>query len=378
MTNLQSLFLYLSTIIFTFVLCIVFTKNSFYRKNKKITLKIGEFSYNYVNKKWWLTVLSFLPMIIIAGTRFDTGADYIQYTWNYSKMMYQSNIFDFIKQSREPLYILSEVFNKLLFGSNVTAWFFLMSLITIVILIVAVYKIDMYVDFSIFSLFFGLYVYLYMFNFVRQFFAMSFVLLALAYGLEGKYMKFCMIVFFATLMHQSSIIFLTLIIFIIKRNIVLNYKYHLIIFISPIFTGVLVFILKKIPFFSVYVTRYLSSDLNIGMGWLVDVIPVMLLYLMNYRSYAKRRYSNVKLLAELSLLIIPVRFLSYYSYAAGRLFIFFSILSVLAFAIQINREKNKVCKILFCTLTLLCYFIFSFYINNNSDVFPYQSVLFEQ
>lgn len=376
MTIYQTLVLYLSVIIITSVLCMIISKSNSYLKSKNVILKFGAHYCEIQHSRWWLLIFSFLPMIILAGTRVNTGADYMQYTWNYEKVVRSSELIKIIKESREPLYIVTEVINKYLFYDNVNIWFFTMSFFTIIILIFALYKIDKNINYGSFALLFGLYIYLHMFNYVRQLFATSLVILSLGYCLDKKYSKCFITILLATLMHQSSIVFILVFLLLIKKPDIFGKKYHFFMIISPIFLSCIVKIIKLVPYFSIYITRYFSGGLNIGKGWIIDVLPVIILYYLNYEVIKNNMSDKGTILAEISWMIIPIRALSYYSYAAGRLYIPFALFSITAYSSLINKGVNKKIKVCISFILLLCYFLFTFYKGNNSQVFPYSSLLF--
>lgn len=378
MTNLQTLMLYLITILSTGALCAWITKTQSHIQQKYGLDSLGKTKCWRIHLNDRIVMAGFLPMIFLAGTRVDTGADYTQYVWNYAKVMADNDMFSALLKSREPLYVFLEYINKFIFGDNVYTWFFIMAALTLAILAAALGEIDRKLDYSLFAVLFGLYIYLHMFNYVRQLFAAALILLAIAYALDGKIIKALIVIAFATLMHRSSIVFLPILFVAAHKNIeniAFGRKYHLLVMVSPFFTQGVVYIIKKIQFLSIYASRYLSGSPRIGLGWLIDVLPVLALYFMNYQAITQAGDRKGKILAELSWLIIPVRVLSYYSYAAGRHFITFALLSITAFSLLINKTGHKRIKSIFAVTMLLMYFIFYFYLGNNSGVFPYASIL---
>lgn len=372
MTNEQTLLLYLFSIASTGFLVKILSGSSFYQQSIIFNIKYRQYRWEYTYNRSWLLLVAAMPLIILAGIRYDTGADYTQYCWNFARAITSSDKMTFIIQSREPLYSISELIVYEIFGDNVHAWFFLMALITISCIYIAVEKIDRSMDFSIFSILFGLYIYLHMFNYVRQFLALGIVLLGLAYCLDKKYIRFIVLVIIASYIHQSSLIFCTFLIIVLKKRYICGKMYHLIMLIAPMFSSMLLFLLKRIPYFSIYVTRYFNRSLNIGVGFLIDILPVIILYYLNFDVDSESNKRG-RFFSELSWMIIPIRALAYYSYAAGRLFINFSLFSIIGFACLVNHGSFARIKKAIAIIVLLGYFMFSFYLSNSSSVFPYST-----
>jgi transmembrane protein EpsG len=253
-----------------------------------------------------------------------------------------------------------------------------MACATLTIIVISLAKIDRFMDMSMYVLMFGMYAYLHMFNYVRQMLAAALILLALAYCIDNKIVRFIICIVLATMMHQSSIVFLAIPLLYLKRKVFKGIKYHVLILISPVFLGGVASVLRHIPFFSIYVTRYFGTSLKFGIGWIIDVIPIILMYYITAdrnNVITDKNSVNAEFFLELGWLIIPIRLLSYYSYAAGRLFIDFAMIAMVGAAINLSEGRNSTFKRIALILIMMIYFIFYFYISNNSDVFPYRTFL---
>lgn len=378
MTNNATLYMYISVIFGSAIMCILMTHSKIYHKEKKTIFLFKSASWSVSHKKVWMLLLSVLPMMMLACLRMDTGADYEQYTWNFARLVSTSDKWNYVITSREPMYSLTQYLSYSIFGNNYFWWFAIMAISTFAIIVGALVKIDRFMDMPMYVILFGMCVYLHMFNYVRQMFAAALVLFAIAYCMEYKIVRFIICVILASMMHQSSIVFLMIPILYWKKEIFKGISYHAIMIISPFFLSGIVFVLSHIPYFSLYFIRYFGASFDLGIGWIIDVLPVICMYYMcGDRNEIKNdvKSINADFLLELGWIIIPIRALAYYSYAAGRLFINFSMIAMVGVAIKICSAKNSVAKRIILVLLMFIYFIYTFYIGNNSEVFPYQSFL---
>lgn len=369
MSNQRTLILYMFIVVLTSLL------SKITKRHRSII--VGDNHIYEVYNNFGRVVISFSPMIILAGTRLNTGADYIQYRWNFERLLSSGNMIEEIKNSREPFYVFTEFFVVKFLKGSYTTWVFFISLMTIVVLLYAIIKIDHKIDLSTFSLIFGLYLYFHMFNYVRQFFALSLITLAISFLLSDKSKKFIVFIILATLYHQSSIIFLLIYFVYKKKKIIFGKKYHFFVIFSPLFISGMALLLKYVPFFSIYYQRYFGKSFRFGFGWAIDLIPALLMYVIVATEKHKNNTDvKINFLSEIALLIIPMRALSYYSYAAGRLFIDFALFMTIAFSNVMSKDvcNKRFLKFIIEIVTFI-YFILSFYIWNNSEVFPYCSTI---
>ncbi len=371
MTYIQSLFFYITIIILSYILT--------HFAEKKIAFGNTYIKVNTINNllkiydyKIFILLFTMLPLILAVTLRVNTGADYEQYIWNFENFYLINDKVSFIIRSREPLYYISQYIVIKLFGNNYYMWFAAMSIFTFVLIVKSLVKLNIKFDYGIFVLLFGFYVYMHMYNYVRQIFAMTLIGMAIVYICKHKKIKFLICILIASLMHQSSIIFLLVAIVFYKRKFFSSNMYHVLMLISPLCLNILVFLLKHIPYFSIYTVRYFNNGHDIGFGWIIDIIPILLLYMLINCNTANM---EGRFFLELSWVIIPVRALSYYSYAAGRLFIDFAYITIIGFSILIHTQKYNKLKKVICISVFFAYYVYIFYIGNNSSVFPYNSVL---
>lgn len=351
--------------------------------NNYINIEINNVSINSNNRKakiifnfrkirnFFVLLLCLSPLIILACLRYNTGADYIQYNWTFDEIYYTSDKISYILNSSEPMYVVSMIFVQLIFGDVFQAWIIIMVLMTFINICAAFTIMDKKFNIFIFTFLFSLYIYLHMFNFVRQFIALSFIFIGIAFLLRKKVIKFLLFIILATLFHRSSIVFVILLFLYIFRNYLHSKIFYIFVILFPFLLIISVSMLSNIPFFSKYYQDYFENDFNIGFGWIIDVIPIVLLYILVLK---RNRVNYGDFLLQSSLLIFGFRILSYYAYGAGRLYLDYAFFAICGFSMCINDSKSKGLKIFISSLLFIIYFIFNFYFANASEVFPYSFI----
>ena len=158
------------------------------------------------DKKKWFIRISFIEMFIFLAIRdVNVGPDckvYIQ-IWNYISQLKFSEL---SSVDWEPLFL---VFNKIisLYTSNSQIYIICTSFLALIgpyFLIKRYSKVPLYSIFLLITLqFFSYYIFT-----IRQSIAITILTFAIKYIKERKFFKFFIIVFLATLVHKSSILFL--------------------------------------------------------------------------------------------------------------------------------------------------------------------------
>ncbi len=359
LSNNETLILYLSSIILSFSLLLGMK----YYKLKYIYLKSNKRRIAQLNIYWMNIFICMLPMILLLSVRYNTGADYQQYSWNYITVI-TGNVFDSSSIFKlEPLYTLSIKFANLVCPNVVQFWFAMIAFFMFINFVIAFYLFELDNP-HWFILLFGLFAYLHCFNYVRQMYAASWIMIALGWLIKrNRKIYFVLFIIIATLIHRSSIIFI-LLWPICKLNKEKNFLYRILMCASPLYLTIIARILFKLSFFSRY-AHYFAGTLKVGVGFLIEIIPLMVL--MIFCKDDNRENKEISALLNIAWLVIPLRLMSYFSYAAGRLFITCSIFSILAYCLSKQKRSNRI----FVTIIFLIYFIIEFYLFNNSDVFPY-------
>ena len=215
--------------------------------------------------------------------------------------------------------------------------------------------------------------------------AASFVVAGIVSLEKNRKFVFVLMMMIATGCHLSSIIFFLLPFFVKIGKSGAQSIYHWVMILSFFWIRIIIFVIKHVPFLTRYAAYFSGKSASYGMGWVIDVIPILFLILLIDNS----NFGEYK---EISWLIIPFRIFGYYGYGAGRLFITIGVLMISLFCIC-SDPIRKQCKlylyngkivrlcgipqfaiVFIIILLFFAYFIFTFYYSNSSDVFPYTSV----
>lgn len=362
LSNNETFILYL-VIIFISALFVSLYQNR--QRLLVIKYKLNNKQIFTINNYTIYVLICFVPMIFILASRYYTGADYEQYTWNYWTVT-RNNILDatsIFKQ--EPLYTLSIKIASYIFPNKPQFWFVLMAIIMFVNIVISIRIFELR-NIAEFVILFGLFSYLHSFNYVRQMVAASIIIMAVGYLIKrDKTITFLCLILVATLIHRSSFFFIILwpICKLSKEKLIL---YRVLVIASPLYVTVMVRIIKYIPFLRRY-ESYFTNSVQFGIGFLIELMPLIVLLIIANKSTSEE--SKIKsILSDIGLLAIPFRFMSYFAYGAGRLFITCSFFSILAYCLSRKKALIK----LFVVAVFLIYFIVEFYLLNNSEVFPYQ------
>lgn len=358
LTNNGTLVLYITVIFGSYLL-------TYAKKEEKIKIKANKIQIIYINTACLYLFLSLLPMIFVLSCRYYTGADYEQYTWNYWTVINGNNFVQSSIFKQEPLYTLSIYLSNFILPGSVQFWFALVAVLMFINIINGIYLFELD-NVCIFVLLFGLYNYLHCFNYVRQMFAASIIILAIGNLLKkNRQLTFLGLIIIATLIHRSSIVFM-LLWFVCKLDRKKNNLYRLLILCSPLYLNILARIMRYLPFFKRY-ALYFGGNMQMGIGFLVELIPLIFILVISIFSNMNEYDPIENALINIGLLAIPLRLMSYFSYAAGRLFITCSFFAILAYCLK----RKKVYINIFIIIIFFIYFVLEFYLFNNSEVFPY-------
>ena len=143
-----------------------------------------------------LFMLLFLPLFL----RIDTGNDYPTYIERFHDIV-RGNYVVTEKGFNLVVRFIYYLFNC----ENYLAVFGFFGFFTILVFLYAIYK-ESHSFFLSLLLFICLGLYFQCFNTVRYYFALSLVLFAMGFAVRGKYVRFILVVLFASLFHKSSLV----------------------------------------------------------------------------------------------------------------------------------------------------------------------------
>ena len=344
-------------------------------------------------KKWsvaiWMIVIV-LPLSILAGMRYSTvGIDYVNYVNIFFRIEKSSMTECFSQAIIEPFFFLIVKLCLFINKSNQFV-FFVISFLTNFFAIKAFEKVRNKISFPFAILFYYLLLYHHSYNITRQMLAVSLILYAYTYYMEGKYKKFIILCFLVSMCHTSAIICIVYLLVPFMFHFIWNhtrseaygeykqmYQFKRIIFyfsimVSPFVVFSLINILQFIPGLNRYV-GYIGGDINVQVSDMIRIIIIILpLFLVKDRSVSTRK--EFFLMRDCLLFIIPINFIGSMAFWAGRLIYYpQSILIFLVSMIIKNCSNNRLdywIKLYYIMYFILDY-VSKFLYNNNGQTFPY-------
>lgn len=346
-----------------------------------VIIEYLSYNFKYDQKCTWLLLLI---LVLFAGTRFETGNDWYEYTKVFSNIpsidTFITNPVVFGMFRMEPGYILLNSIIKTL-GGSIDAVFFVSVAFTIIVL---------FCVFKRYSFFCALAVMLYMrygylqtnMMFVRQGIAISILFFSYKYIILRRPVKFFLSVFIATMFHSSAILSVCFY-FIIYRE----YS-NFIIILSIIVSLCLSFIdisqalAKILPgFISNSILAYSESEMWGEMGGkfsfgLLEKIVIALLCIVYRKQLNKNHYFNIYFnLFVLSIICYFAFFQMYVFQQRLSMLLQIATIPVVISLVGLVHKEQRIYPVFI--LALLTTYFFINYIQNGEKVYiPYQSWLF--
>ena len=156
-------------------------------------IKVGRKTLNKT-----MFILSTLLLIFVSGFRYKVGTDYDTYKRLYT--IYKTG--PIVLWETPALYIIAR-FSALIYDHYAT-WFFIMAALTIGLIMFGIYRNSVSIWFSV-ALFLFIGVWHESFNIVKQSAALAVLFLGYKSIKFGKFFKWCVYCFFATLFHISAV-----------------------------------------------------------------------------------------------------------------------------------------------------------------------------
>lgn len=304
--------------------------------------------------------LSAIVLILVAGLRFQVGADYNNYVSTYE--VRKETWLTFLRSFDEPgIAILCKICS--LIYDNAATLFFVCSVITIGLYMSTIRKYSTNYMFSVLMFIFcGTWAG--SFGAIRQYLAAAILFAGHRYMYERKFWKWLLVVLLAFCFHRTAIVMLP-VYFIAKRKI--NFKTILILVI------VIVFIRYSYDFiFSVMSDfkgtdqtqfDYMTTSVNV-FRVLVAVIPILLYYITYYRNScndSETEFYSMQLFVNAAFMLAT----SNSAYLA-RTGIYTETFTVFAFPELLENLSPRITK-QYKTAILICYFVYFSYQIYTSD-----------
>lgn len=328
------------------------------------------------NKVLFTIVLSII--VIFCGIRYDVGTDYMSYYNEFIGFKFNSfvDIIGYLENRELIPLIIRYISNNILHNEYI--FFFITSLLVVGSIFLSIYKRKRYLPIAYSLLMFLCLDLGASFNAVRQYMAIGLVTIAYFYMEKKEIKKFLLMVILAGLCHSSAYIILMVYpISITKFNIDKIYKSLIIIITIITIFGYnsIIKLISSIDIFSRY-SRYLSNDIDIGVGLLLMNIPILLVLLLYGRKLIKYNHSN-KIYIFLFILGFLLKNLEYVAPFAGRIAWYFSIAQIFILPQLICIASDKLERFIF-KLFIIGYAIFQFVymygIQGYHEIFPYTTI----
>lgn len=364
--DFRSFAIYMIGFALTVFLCLRFRKNR--RKTK--------------GKVFLYSLLTALPLSVLAGLRYGVGTDY----FNYVEIIHAARGGSYSAVAEK--YLLEPGFNLFinvvakLFHSDATV-FFIMEYITLVVAFYAFARLHKQLDYSLAV---GLYIlmfYNFSLNISRQMMAMSFVLLGVSQLLTRRSFSYIICSLLAFSLHFSAIIGVVfgVLYFVFKkrklsytRYQILNVIYMLAILIFAFYVkDIMIFVFRRIPSISKY-ARYLNDSPDVTMFSFVKglVLTVPLLLVGKYIN----RDTRLVFIRNCVWLYFVVATGAYYFAYITRMIMYIRLVIIFAVAMVYMRLEGRTRKLFAAYYTgiyALSYY-YSFIVNNHADTFPYRLI----
>ncbi len=378
---MSSVFLYL----FVFMVCCMAVSVIVPGHKRKTAVFFGSGNIISDSKKGWvfLALVSCMPVIFLYGLRTGIGTDYAAYEQIFHTL-HHAPFAEYMLQHREGngvyyveagYYLLNRLlpsYRLLLFGDII---------LILIPMWAAVWELRQN---SIPQL--SLFIYLctqfvFAMNGVRYVIALSFILLGLAYIMNGKYKKCILSIVIAAMFHTSAAVCI-LFVFLghLKQNKINIFRDALFYFLIITFVysnKSIILLVSNIPFFHRYFTEdaYSFSDSMEGsILWMLHIVPVIMPVLIIFRNKIFRD-SKSGLMFKICMMQIPFRMMGLYNTWFTRLARISQVIEVLFIPYMLHAAENKNTRrilILYYVIWYIFYFCYYILVNDQGDSIPYQ------
>jgi hypothetical protein len=314
-----------------------------------------------------------LPFSILAGARFGVGKDFFAYLDIYENIRVLS--FHELIEQKAPLFAVINWIIGIFDAPNSFLLFFILSLLfvwtTILVLYSFLEKKEILLGvFIIFSL-----VYIESYNLVRQFVSIGLVTIAYRTLFLKDKAKYVLLIIIASLIHLTSIVMIIgmFLDFRKKYKKLLDLVFYTFLIISPILIPLLISAVKIIPIFSGYFRFYQFNFEGFGLGFLIEILPVIFVVLF-FNKVLTTYDSRYDILFKILLLTIPFRFLSYYFEWGSRMMLYTIVLQAIIVPKGITISRHKYLKLILFIIIYVSIFIYQYIVRNMGPAYPYNFI----
>lgn len=327
---------------------------------------------------FWI-VLTIVPVTILQGCRYNVGTDYQSYITLYQGFAAENETV-ISWYLNEPLFILFCRGVHFLFHGSNTAFFLIDAVIMNILLFRIFDYYQQYVNMPILYMCYYALCFPYFLNLERQGLAVILVWYSTKYVHEKKLWKFLICILIATLLHNTAIIGLALyfINFLGGKSAKLWKQIILAgAIIVPIgFNQILNFLGNHFVIFQKYTKFMANSTQEITISNLLYMLVLMAVLLI-FRNFLKDSVIDIYWVEILCIAQLSTYVLNNYIDWGFRMSFYFEIALMYAYALFYNKlqyKSNRRLLIAFLGCMLLFNFTYKFYIQGNSEIFPYMFV----
>lgn len=302
-----------------------------------LSLLFSYLSTKITNKKIkiLLQILSVLPFFIVSAIRYDVGTDYMyRYKPDFESIKNGKNV-----TNLEYGYVLI-VKMCLLISDNIELLFVVTSAIIIFIIFYAIYKYSKNPTLSIFIFFAGCFFFQSM-NILRQYIAVSLILLGYEFLIKKKYKSFFICIILGFSVHTTSIIALVALL-LTKKMIAKPKVVILLMLVLLVFSGTINNVINSMlsfTRFSVYTdSTYNRSEIKYTALVVNSILYMMCYYIVMKKKNIDRRdilYINIMGMSVLCVALGKALFLF------NRMSYYFTIIQILSVPYFINVAKTE-------------------------------------
>ncbi len=314
-------------------------------------------------------------LFLISALRYEVGTDFFGY-YNFINGVSIQDIKNF-----EILYNLLAIISKSILN-NGQFFIAVIAFLTIFNISYSIYKLSPYAEISL-IIFFGLGYYFNTFNVVRQYLAISLIILAISFWYNEKKRLGLLMLIPPILIHFSSLIFVVIFIMLnlIKENKIIYTFFMLLIILSS-----LVLYMKPSLFYDFIFIRdyrfYLESEfVKVGANfiWVILEVIILLFYaFFNHKSKVFHQRNNLLDLAvPFSLLSIIFSFFGLRGMLFNRLALYFNIFHIFFIPLTIkNIQDSFTRRLVYLIIVIVAFFGMMLFLERGlAGVVPYKTFL---
>ncbi len=331
------------------------------------TVLVGEIEVKKSNTYSFLIILIATVLICFVGLRFETGADFGNYT-NMYFLRKDRPLADILWMDNAPINNILIKISKFIYDDSAT-FFFIYALIPIALQISQIKKYSTDILFSI-CLYFLMGTITGLMGAMRQYLAAAILFAGHRYMIDRKFFKYCLVVLLASMCHITALIMLPIyfiahlkinfksVAIILAITVAMSYSYDFFFQVMGLSTG------------EEY--SYLTTEVN-PLRILVTLAPIVL-----YVIFASRFTYTTSENFYLLMMFLNVAFMISTSQSAylARIGIYTSIYSVFSYPILLKNFNTRSKLLMKCIITVLYLIYFTIQLTT-SNLSNYSNILFK-